>query len=255
MKNLIVANWKMNPNTAQEARELFKATQRAAKKLHNAKVVVCPPFVHLGLFAKKNGVGLGAQDVFWEDGGSYTGEISAKMLKDLNCEYLIVGHSERRRLGETDEMINKKIRQALQNNIKIIFCVGETERDEDGNYLQFVKDEIVRGLDKIPAKFLKNLVIAYEPVWAISSATKSGKARFNADTPENAQEMAIYVKRVLVSLFGKIVRNTPVLYGGSVDEKNAAAFLEKEGINGLLVGRASWSAKTFGELLKNISKI
>lgn len=255
MKNLIVANWKMNPSGAREARELFNAAQRAARKIPNVKIVVCPPFVYLDLFAKKIGIGLGAQDIFWEESGSYTGEVSAKMLKSLNCQYVIVGHSERRRLGETDEMINQKIKQALKNNLKVIFCVGEMERDEDGNYLQFVKDEIAKGLDKIPARFLKNLIVTYEPVWAISSASKSGKARFNADTPENAQEMAIYVKRVLVSLFGKIVRNTPVLYGGSVDEKKAAAFFEKEGINGLLVGRASWSAKTFGELLKNISKI
>jgi triosephosphate isomerase len=254
MKKLIVANWKMNPNNPREARELFNATARTAKKIRNAKVVVCPPFVYFGLFAEKSQISLGAQDIFWEESGSYTGEISAKMLKNLNTEYVIIGHSERRRLGETDEMINKKIKQALQNNLKVIFCAGEKERDEAGNYLQFVKDEIAKGLDKIPVKFLKNIVLTYEPVWAISSASKSGKARFNADTPENAQEMAIYSKRLLVSLFGKAARRVPVLYGGSVDEKNAVSFLKKGGgIDGLLVGRASWSAKTFGELLKNIS--
>jgi triosephosphate isomerase len=257
MKKLIIANWKMNPQTVKEAAELFNATARTARKIKNTKVVICPPFVYLGLFAKKFQVPsskfqvqLGSQDIFWEDSGSYTGEVSAKMLKNIGVQYVIIGHSERRRLGETDEMINKKIKQALQNSLKVIFCAGEWERDEAGNYLQFVKDEIKKGLKKIPAKLLKNLIIAYEPVWAISSVAKSGKARFNADTPENAQEMAIYVKRVLVSLFGKICRNVPVLYGGSVDEKNAAAFLKKEGIDGLLVGRASWSAKLFEEILK-----
>jgi len=252
MKKLIVANWKMNPQTAKEAQEIFNATLRAAKKIHNAKIVVCPPFIWLSLLSGKPLLSLGAQDIFWEEEGSYTGEISAKMLKNLGVEYVIIGHSERRRLGETDEAINKKIRQALKNHLKVIFCVGEFERDEENNYFQFVKNEILKGLDKIPANLFKNLIITYEPVWAISSVNKLGKARFNADTPENAQEMAIYIKRVLVSLFGKVVRKSPVLYGGSVDAKNAESFLKKEGIDGLLVGRTSWSAKTFGELLKSI---
>jgi len=257
MKKLIVANWKMNPQTLKEARELFNGVSKYAKKIRNSKIVVCPPFVYLGFFSKNQILFLGAQDVFWENppagGGSYTGEISAKMLKNLGVKYVIVGHSECRQLGETDEIINKKIKQALKNKIKVIFCVGELKRDEGGEYLQFVKDEIIKGLDRIPAKLFKNLVITYEPVWAISSSAKSDKAQFNADTPENAREMAIYAKRVLVSVFGRIARNVPVLYGGSVDAKNAASFLNKEGIGGLLVGRTSWNAKTFGELLKNIS--
>lgn len=257
MKKLIVANWKMNPQTLKEARKLFNGISKYAKEIRNAKIVICPPFVYLGFFSKKSKISLGSQDIFWEDppagGGSYTGEVSAKILKNLGVEYVIIGHSERRQIGETDEIINKKIKQALKNKIKVIFCVGELERDEGGEYLQFVKDEIIKGLDKIPAKLFKNLIITYEPVWAISSNEKSDKARFNADTPENAREMAIYAKRVLVSIFGRIARNIPVLYGGSIDEKNAASFLNKEGIDGLLVGRTSWNAKTFGELLKNIS--
>jgi triosephosphate isomerase len=253
MKKLIVANWKTNPSSPGEARELFNGISKYAKKSRKAKVVVCPPFVYLSLFSKNPKIILGGQDVFWEDDNSHTGEISAKMLENLGVEYVIVGHSERRRFGETDEMINKKIKQALKYNLKVIFCVGELERDEGGNYLQFVKDEIIKGLDNIPAKFFKNLVITYEPVWAISSFARLDKARFNADTPENAREMAIYAKRVMVSVFGRIARNVPVLYGGSVDAKNAASFLDKEGIDGLLVGRTSWDAKTFGELLKNVS--
>ncbi len=253
MKKLIVANWKMNPQTLKKARELFNDISKYAKKIRNEKIVVCPPFIYLTLFPKNPKISLGSQDVFWEDGDSYTGEVSAKMLKNLGVEYVIIGHSERRQIGETDEIINKKIKQALKNNIKVIFCVGELERDEGGEYLQFVKDEIIKGLDKIPAKLFKNIIITYEPVWAISSSAKSDKARFNADTPENAQEMAIYAKRVLVSIFGRIARNIPVLYGGSIDGKNAASFLNKEGIDGLLVGRTSWNAKTFRELLKNIS--
>ncbi len=251
----------MNPSTTREAVELFSATEKAARKARNAKIVVCPPFVYLGLFSKnlkprsyKLKPDLGAQDVFWENppagGGFYTGGISAKMLKNSGVKYVIIGHSERRRLGETDEMINKKIKAALRNKLNVIFCVGETERDEEGRYLYFIKEEITRGLEKIPSKFFKNLIVAYEPVWAISSAKKSGK--FHPDTPEDAYQMATYIKRLLVSACGKIGRNIPILYGGSVDPKNAGDFLNRGNADGLLVGRTSWNAKKFGELLKNI---
>jgi triosephosphate isomerase len=174
------------------------------------------------------------------------------MLKDLGVKYVIIGHSERRKLGETDEIINKKIQQALKNNLKVIFCVGETERDEAGNYLQFVKEEIIKGLGKVSVKLFKNLIIAYEPIWAISSAVRPSKAQYHPDTPEDAFQMATYIKRVLISLFGKPARDISVLYGGSVDETNARDFLEKGNVDGLLVGRTSWNVKNFGELLKNI---
>jgi len=261
MKKLIVANWKMTPQTLKEARNLFTDTVKAGKKIRNAKVVVCAPFIWISALAgsAKSKVALGAQDVFWEDppagGGSYTGEVSVKMLKSAGVQYVIIGHSERRRLGETDEIINKKIKRAVANNLKVIFCVGEFERDEAGNYFQFIKDEIKKGLKDISSRFLKNLIVVYEPVWAISRVNRSGKARFNADNPEDALEMATYIKRVLVSIFGKSARRVPVLYGGSVDPGNAGDFLEKGNVDGLLVGRASWNGKTFDELLRNISKI
>jgi len=262
MKKLIIANWKMTPNSLKEARELFSATIKTAAKIKTAKVIICPPFVYLGLLATKvkplsnkglTFVGLGSQDVFWEDSGSFTGEISAKMLKNLGVQYVIIGHSERRGLGETDEMVNKKIKQALANNLKVIFCVGEKTRDESGAHFQFIKDEIKNGLEKIPAKFLRNLIVAYEPVWAISSKSFSGKAKFRADTPDDAFQMATYIKRIFVSSYGKFSRRVPVLYGGSVDASNARTFLEKGNVDGLLVGRASWNAKTFKELLMSIN--
>ena len=254
-KKLIIANWKMTPDTADKAKALFAATVKAGKKMRNAKVVACPPFIWISALAgsRKSKVVLGAQDVFWEESGSYTGEISVKMLRNAGVQYVIIGHSERRRLGETDEMINKKIKRAITGNLKVIFCVGEFERDEAGNYFQFLKDEIKKGLKDIPSRFLKNLVVVYEPVWAISRVNRSGKARFNADNPEDTFQMATYIKRILVSTFGKQARRVPVLYGGSVDPRNAGDFLEKGNVDGLLVGRASWNGKSFGELLKNIS--
>ncbi len=255
MKKIIIANWKMTPSTIREARELFVKISRAAGKLRNAKVVVCPPFVYLGLFSKNSKVGLGGQDVFWEEGGSYTGEISASMLKSLNAKYVIIGHSERRRLGETNEMVNQKIKQALKYGFKVIFCVGESERDESENYLQFIKEEVIKGFEQVPVRLFKDLIVVYEPIWAISSAKKFGKVFFHADTPENVFQMGTYIKRVIVSAFGKNAGSVPILYGGSVDAKNAVDFLVKGNVDGFLVGRTSWNAEEFGELLKNVNKI
>lgn len=253
MKKLVIANWKMNPASAKEAKALFVAAANIAGKIHNIKVIICSPFIWIPLLKSSKSADLGAQDVFWEESGSYTGEVSAKMLKNAGAHYVIIGHSERRKLGETDEIVNKKIKCALETGLKVIFCVGEFERDEVESYFQFIKEEIKNGLNGISPRFLRNIIVVYEPVWAISKAGHSGKTKFNADNPEDAFQMATYIKRILVSGFGKQARRVPVLYGGSVDPKNAGEFLEKGNIDGLLIGRASWNGKTFRELLKNIS--
>lgn len=255
MKKLIIANWKMNPQTANEAAKLSAGVDNFARK-NGKKIVICPPLVYLEALSRKIKSDLGAQDVSSESvsaGTSRTGEVSAKMLKNLGVKYVIAGHSERRKLGETNETINKKIKEALKNNLRVIFCVGEQSRMEGEDYLRFIREELGAGLNKIPSKFLKNIIIAYEPIWAISSAGRArGGAKYHPDTPEDAYQMSVYIRRVLVSLFGKSAINIPVLYGGSVDEKNAREFLEKGSADGLLVGRASWSAKSFNALLKNI---
>jgi len=250
MKKFIIANWKMNPKTTGEVEAFMYEFQARAPKIKNTEVVICPPFVYLSnVKCQMSNVKLGSQDVFWEDKGSYTGEISASMLKDLGAKYVIIGHSERRRnLAETDEMINKKLKLALKKNLKVIFCVGEPERDEGGEYLKFVKKELVLGLDKISKREMRNLIIAYEPVWAISSSKNS-----RPDTPGELFEMSVYIRRVLFFKFGrKIAHRVPILYGGSVDADNARDFLEKGNVQGLLVGRASQKAKTFIELLKSV---
>ena len=192
---------------------------------------------------------LGAQDCFWEEKGSYTGEISIPMLKNLGVKYIIIGHSERRHhLMATNEMINKKIKKALKANIKTIFCIGEKKRDEDAQYLRFIKKEITEGLSKIPRTQMKNLIIAYEPIWAISSSKNAC-----ADTPKNLLEMSIYIRRILFFKFGrKVSKETPILYGGSVNATNARAFLEEGNVQGLLVGRASLKKETFNKLLQSI---
>jgi len=256
IKKLIVANWKMTPNTVQEADEILNGILDKTPKMKNTEIVICPPFVYLDRLSQilkarsqKLKAVLGAQDFFWEKKGSYTGEISIPMLKDLGVKYVIVGHSERRRyFNVTDEIINKKIKIALKANLKVIFCIGEEERDEDGKYLKFVKKEIVDGLVKISRKDLKNLIICYEPVWAISSSKNT-----LADTPESFLQTSIYIRRVLFFRYGRsVAHEMPIMYGGSVDAKNAKEFLEKGKAAGLLVGRASWSSKTFVDLLKSI---
>jgi len=256
MKKLIVANLKMNPQTIKEAEQFFGDVLDSTKKIKNTEIIICPPFVYLESLSKmlhasrfKLQVKIGAQDVFWENKGPYTGEISTTMLKSLGTKYVIVGHSERRRdLGETDEMINKKIKMALKHNLKVIFCVGEERRDERGDYLKFVKKELLNGLGKIARKDFKNLIIVYEPIWAISSQKNA-----QADTPENLFQMGVYIRRALFFKFGrKIARETPILYGGSVNAKNARDFLERGKAQGLLVGHASLKVDSFIKLLENI---
>jgi len=253
MKKIIVANWKMNPQSLKGAKNIFGEIKKTAVKLKKVETVICPPFVYMTLGDSvsklKSSVKMGSQDLFWEEKGSYTGEISVKMLKDLGVKYVIVGHSERREyLKETNEIINKKIKTALKEGLKVIFCVGEKNR-EPGVYLRFIKEEIEEGLKGVQKKFLKNLIVAYEPIWAI------GKGK-NAATPEDVLQMGIYIKRILLPVAGKdIARNIPILYGGSANINNAEDFLVNGGIQGLLIGRESLIPKHFNEILRIAEKV
>jgi len=255
-KKLIIAKWKMNPVDKDTAKKISISTQRNACNLKNIEAIVCPPFVYLGVLSAgdKRNFSFGAQDIFWDEKKtSYTGEISATMLKKLGAKYVIIGHSERREyLGEDNLMINKKIKYALLSGLKVIFCVGEKERDDDGQYLNFIKMEIMEGLRSIPNKFSKNIIVAYEPIWAIG---KSGK---NADSPEKVFEVSIYIKKILVDIFGRQKgEKIPIIYGGSVDSKNTAGFLSEGGVSGLLVGHKSLDQESFKEIMEvanNINK-
>lgn len=219
MEKIIVANWKMNPQTYAEAEQLmFSAIGTAKEK--NAKVIICPPFVWLTDLSHKykNEISFGAQDIFWEDSGAYTGEISPKMLSSSGVEYVIVGHSERRALGETDEMANKKMKAALRNGLMPILAVGEKSRGD--NREEILKSQLTIDLDGVDSS---RIIIAYEPVWAIGTG--------EAETPEHAVEAVRMIK--------KIVSDIPVLYGGSVDSKNVGDFVSRPEIGGVLVGGAS----------------
>lgn len=250
MKRIIVANWKMNPQSALEAAAIIAGLMPVCKSLKNTQAVICPPFVYLNLKSKIKNLKFttGAQDVFWEESGAYTGGVSVKMLKNLGVTHVIVGHSERRaHFQETDNMVNKKVLTALRAGLKVILCVGERERI-DSEMPTIVKEELTLGLRGVAAQKAKNLIIAYEPIWAIGSD--------RADTPEDLFGMVIYIRRALLDIFGKnFAESIPVLYGGSADDKNAEGFLKVRGVHGLLVGRASLDIKKFGNILKIASSL
>lgn len=213
MKPLIIANWKCNPKSLAEAMKLFNLLSRGVKDIENVKIVIAPPFVYLPYMLNSKFI-LGAQDCFW-DKGPYTGEISPEMLKNLGTEYVILGHSERRRhLRETDEMINKKIKAVLKSGLKPIVCVADLKQ------LNSLKE-------------IKNLIIAFEPVSAVGTG--------NAYNVEKAKKMR------------KAIKCPVVLYGGSVNySDNAKDYIGKAGFQGLLVGGASLDVRRFIEIVKRI---
>ncbi|MFA5830254.1 MAG: triose-phosphate isomerase [Candidatus Paceibacterota bacterium] len=247
-KKLIVGNWKMNPQTVLEARKLFLAIKKEAGNFRRVDTVMCPPFVFLGDLAPRisgQKCVLGSQNVFFEEAGAFTGEISAPMLQSLRAKYAIVGHSERRAMGETDGVISKKISAGIKAGLTIILCIGEKERDAECAYLQILKEQIIASLSGVPKESLSKIVIAYEPVWAIG-AKATGVA-----TPEALLETIIFIRKILSDLYDQPSAHAmKILYGGSADETNAGSFMRDGGANGLLVGRASLDAKKFIEIVK-----
>lgn len=245
-RNLLVANWKMNPESPEIARSIFLGTRRAASKLKRTDVVVCPPSIFFAsvnkLTNKKTFVGV--QNVFTETAGSFTGEISVLMAKNAGARYAIIGHSERRALGESPEMINKKVLTALREELTVILCIGERERDNQGAYLMFLKDQLGTALSGIQKKYVDNLVIAYEPVWAI------GKSDYEAMKGADVYETVLYIRKILTEMLGReYAESIPVLYGGSVTPTNALDIVGNGKVNGLLVGRQSLDPVQFKEIM------
>lgn len=249
---IVVANWKMNPQSLEDARGLFSSIKREVKKVKGVSVIVCPPFVYLEDLSKKieKGITIGAQDVFWENSGPFTGEVGPTMERDLGISYVIVGHSERRVLGDTDEIVSKKVFSSVKDGLTVILCVGETERDEHGNYLETLKNQIKNSLAKFSKRYLNNLIIAYEPVWAI------GKSEKEAMTGPELHGMFIFVRKVLSDMYGQEeVKKVPILYGGSVGSSNASNIVSEGQVQGLLVGRQSLDSENFREILKMVEKL
>ncbi|MBI4120488.1 MAG: triose-phosphate isomerase [Parcubacteria group bacterium] len=260
---LIVGNWKLNPATLNEAVALVSAVSVSTKSELYEQMVLLPPFVFLEELVKKfRQVQWGAQDVFWEQEGAYTGEISLPMLKDIGVNWVLVGHSERRRLfGETDETVNTKVLSALGQGFKVIVAVGELQRDDDEEVVISSFKNSISGA-KLPASAkasagrqaprskLQDLIVAYEPVWAIS--TNPGAV---ADDPMRSNQIIGRLKNQAYKMFGQESKNIRFLYGGSVNTANAAGFLAQPNIDGALVGGASLKAEEFSQIINTATSV
>jgi len=248
MKYLIVANWKMNPSTGKEAVNLFNSVKKGVKTVKNAEVVICPPFVYIPLLGRLSSKALkvGGQNVFYKESGAFTGEISPLMLKDLKVKYVIVGHSEARKfLDETDIMVNKKIKEILQVNLRPILCVGE-KAEEINQKSKILKRQIIKALKNVSRRLVKKLIIAYEPVWAIGTGKNCSVGM--------TLNSALLIRKIISKLYdNKLADKMKILYGGSVNSKNSKGYLKKTAINGLLVGGDSLDVKDFVKIIKSAS--
>jgi len=245
-KKLIAGNWKMN-KTSADGVALVRELVAAVGKQSEVEVVVCPPFTAVesaGKALEGSEIKLGAQNMHHEASGAFTGEVSAPMLRAIFATHVILGHSERRTLfGETDELVNKKVLAALKNQLRPIFCVGETLAErESGSTLRVVQTQVERGLEGVSKELIASVVIAYEPVWAIGT----GKVA----TTEQAQEVHAFIRGLLVKLFGDVAaQKVRILYGGSMKPANAPELLAQKDIDGGLIGGASLEARSFVDLV------
>ena len=259
-KPLIIANWKMNPTTQKEAEHLFGSVEKEVRKIKEAEIVICPPFVWLSFFrslasfrSKASKIQLGAQDCFWEEKGAYTSQISPLMLKNLGCQYVIIGHSERRKyFQENDEIINRKIKTALKTRLRPILCLGEEVRDTFNSQGQplnemslKVGEQLEKDLTGISAAKIREIIIAYEPIWAIGTGVPC--------SPDEAMKAALFIRKTLTKFYNRLIaEKVKILYGGSVTSQNAADYVEGAGMNGLLVGNASLNATEFVKIVEKV---
>ena len=242
---LLIGNWKLNPGTATEAKTLFQGIGKKVAKYKEVEVIAAAPFLFIPELAKLKQVrvGLGAQDAHYEERGACTGEISPALLVPYNVTYVIVGHSERRALGETDEQVNKKIHTILKRKMTPVVCIGEKLRDEQGKFYNVIENQIRQlAVGLTPAQLAK-IVIAYEPIWAIGTGATA--------TAEDVKEMQLFIVSILTKLYErKVAGRVKLLYGGSVKASNAKDLYEQGGMHGFLVGGASLSPEEFGEIAR-----
>jgi len=243
---ILAGNWKMNKTTT-EARDLVTKLAPLVAGVKDRDIVLAPPYTALqavGEAARGTNMALAAQNLHWEDKGAYTGEISAEMLLDLGCKYVIIGHSERRQyFGETDETVNKKVKQALKKGLLPIMCVGETLAEREAGKLDdVINRQVAGGLKDITAPDMTKIVIAYEPVWAIGT----GKTA----TPEQANDVHGLIRKKVKSLYtAEVADGLRIQYGGSVTPENVSQLMAKPDIDGALVGGASLKPESFAALV------
>jgi triosephosphate isomerase len=246
-KPVIAGNWKMY-KTLSEAEGLVNELVPLLKDISDIDIAVCPPFTNLTALSallKETNIGLGGQDVHWEEQGAFTGEISGNMLKSVGCSYVIIGHSERRQyFDESDEDVNKKLIAALKTGLKPIVCVGETlgER-EDNQTFKVIENQLRDSFYKIDNSMgiLSDIIVAYEPVWAIGTGKNA--------TPEQANEVHVFIRKIMAELFGvDFAENLRIQYGGSVKPDNVSGLMAQTDIDGALVGGASLKADAFSAI-------
>lgn len=247
-KKVIAGNWKMNMDLNGSI-ELISGLKNSLKEIDiNCNVIVCPPYTSLETakeLIKESKIQLGAQNMYYEENGAYTGEISASMLKSVGCEYVILGHSERRTIfNEPDSLINKKVHKALSSGLKPIFCIGETLEERESNVtFDVIKRQVVEGLKNVNTEEMKNVIIAYEPVWAIGTGKNA--------TPGQAEEVHVYIRNLVKELYSSAVADNVIIqYGGSVKPDNAKELLSQPNIDGALVGGACLKADSFLKIIE-----
>ena len=250
-KPIIAGNWKMN-KTVPEALELVNGIKNVLRDIKEVEIVVCPPATGLSEVAgvlQGSNIGLGAQNVYWEEGGAYTGEISCLMLKEIGCRYVIIGHSERRSyFNETNESVNKKVKTVLRYNLTPIVCVGERlEQREANQTFEVVRDHIQGALQGFSAEEAKKIIIAYEPVWAIGTGRTA--------TPDQAQEVHGFIRQLLKELHNHDVADiVRIQYGGSIKPDNIIDLMAQPDVDGGLVGGASLKLDSFVKIVKGSRK-
>jgi triosephosphate isomerase len=245
-KPLMAGNWKMN-KTVAEAVSVVKALKSSIADVTDVEVLICPTFTALYAVnneAKDSNINIGAQNLFWETKGAFTGEISPAMVKDTGCSYVLIGHSERRQyFSETDETVNKKTKAALVAGLIPVICIGETLKEREQNItFKVIEKQIKEGFDGLTPQQAATIVIAYEPVWAIGT----GKTA----TPDQAQEVHAFTRKVYSQMYGDASQKVRILYGGSVNPTNVSDLMKQPDIDGGLVGGASLEAESFTKLVK-----
>ena len=242
----VICNWKMNPQTFADAKRLFDATKKLAMKNNKVDVVVTPPAIFLRELAKSyrgTRVEFGVQNIFGEHEGSHTGENSAAQARDAGATYVIVGHAERRAMGETDEDVHAKVTESLHDKLDPIIAVGESTRDAEGKYVLEVRKQITTALSDVPANRFKNVTIAYEPIWAIGAE--------QAPDANEVHQMMLLVRKTLMDTYGeKAMKAVRIVYGGAVNENNATEILAVPDLDGVLVGRAGLDPVRLEVILK-----
>ncbi len=247
IKPVIAGNWKMNKKVG-EAVELVKELKLLVDGITQVDIIVCPPFTSLYSVSeviKGSNIQLGGQNCYLKESGAFTGEISPQMLLDVGCQWTIIGHSERRQyFNETDSLLNQKLKYVVETGLKIMFCVGETLDERENNQTESVlRRQVLEGLRDLTQEQVKQIVIAYEPVWAIGTGRNA--------TKEQAQEAHAFIRSLIEREFGKEVAvNIPIQYGGSVKPENAKELISQPDVNGFLVGGASLKADSFAQIIK-----